>query len=681
MHPATGRRRRLRLGVIAASALTLLTTSLLGAVSAHAAQGCEVDYQVTGQWSGGFNANVEVTNLGDPIDGWTLEWAWPDGQHVTNLWSAKDKSKADAAKVESLGYNAKLATGGSTSFGFSGSWTGANTDPTEFRLNGRLCDGTVGEPQTGWANAEEQVAAMQPGWNVGNTLDALGGETNWGNPLITEELLQTVKANGYNSIRLPVTWDEFTGPAPEYTIAPERMERVAQVVDWALANDLQVMLNLHHDSWMWLDELPNDHDNVMAKFEAMWTQIAERFKDYPAALSFESNNEPQFTGAGADDAAGDVYNEELNLAFYDVVRNSGGNNGDRLLVLPSLKTNAEQPRLDAVKSTIDGLDDDMIAATIHYYSFWPFTVNIAGFTTYNEQVQQDLAGYFGRAHDTLVANGIPVIVGEWAVFNYSHWSPERIEQGEMLKFFEDLQFQARQNELTTMLWDAGQFLNRETLEWRDPYIAERLQTEVTSRSGTTSFDRIYLEQSGTITDESLTLNRNGLDFEGLWVEDVKLAEGADYTVSGDTLTLTAAALTRLAGDRAYGVNAIVEARFSAGSPWRIYIKSNDQPVLSDATGTTTSFNIPTEFNGDNLATMEARYADGTNAGPATWTPFQEFGHSFIYDYEAGTIILNTAFLETLREGEPATLTFHWWGSDTVTYTVTKTGTTVTGTAA
>ncbi|MDA1358376.1 cellulase family glycosylhydrolase [Glycomyces luteolus] len=678
MNPTTGQRRRLRLGVIAASALALLATSPLGAVSAQAAQGCEVGYQVTGQWSGGFNANVEVTNLGDPIDGWTLEWSWPDGQRVTKLWSAKDKSAGDAAKVESLGYNAKLATGGSTSFGFTGSWTGANTDPTGFRLNGRLCDGTVGEPSTGWANAEEQVAAMQPGWNVGNTLDSLGGETNWGNPMITEAQLQTVKAAGYNSIRLPVTWDEFTGESPDYTIAPERMERVAQVVDWALANDLQVMLNIHHDSWMWIDQLPSNHDNVMAKFEAMWTQIATRFKDYPAGLSFESNNEPAFEGVSLEE--GDVYNAELNQAFYDVVRNSGGNNGDRLLILPSLHTNAEQVRLDPLKTMIEGLEDPMVAATIHYYGFWPFTVNIAGFTTYNEQVQQDLAGYFQRAHDTLVANGIPVIVGEWAVFNYSHWSPERIEQGEMLKFFEDLQFQARENELTTMLWDAGQFLNRETLEWRDPYIAERLQTEVTSRSGTTSFDRIYLEQSGTITDESLTLNRNGLDFEGLWEGNVKLSEGTDYTVSGDTLTLTAAALTRLAGDRAYGVNAIVEARFSAGSPWRIYIKSNDQPVLSDATGTTTSFDIPTEFNGDNLATMEARYADGTNAGPATWTPFQEFGHSFIYDYEAGTIILNTAFLDTLREGEPATLTFHWWGSDTVAYTVTKTGTTVTGTA-
>ncbi|MEU5155692.1 cellulase family glycosylhydrolase [Glycomyces sp. NPDC021274] len=678
MHPTTAQRRRLRLGVIAAAALTLLTTSPLGATGAQAAQGCEVDYQVTGQWSGGFNANVVVTNLGDPIDGWTLEWAWPHGQRVTNLWSAKDKSKADAAEVESLGYNAKLATGSSTSFGFTGTWAGANTEPTEFRLNGRLCDGIVGEPPAEWANAEEQVAAMQPGWNVGNTLDALGGETNWGNPMITEAQLGAVRAAGYNSIRLPVTWDEFTGPAPDYTIAPERIERVAQVVDWALANELQVMLNIHHDSWMWIDQLPSDNDNVMAKFEAMWSQIATRFKDYPAELSFESNNEPAFEGVTLEE--GDVYNAELNQAFYDVVRNSGGNNGDRLLVLPSLHTNAEQVRLDPLKTMIEGLDDDMVAATIHYYGFWPFTVNIAGFTTFNEQVQQDLAGYFQRAHDTLVANGIPVIVGEWAVFNYSHWSPERIEQGEMLKFFEDLQFQARENELTTMLWDAGQFLDRETLEWRDPYIAERLRTEVTSRSGTTSFDRIYLEQSGTITDESLTLNRNGLDFEGLWHEDKKLKEGADYTVSGDTLTLTAAGLTRLAGDREYGVNAIVEARFSAGSPWRIYIKSNDLPVLSDATGTTTEFHIPTEFKGDNLATMEARYADGTNAGPASWTPYQEFGHSFIYDYEAGTIILNTVFLDSLREGEPATLAFHWWGSDTITYTVTKTGTTVTGTA-
>ena len=140
--------------------------------------------------------------------------------------------------------------------------------------------------------AMEQVAAMQPGWNVGNTLDALGGETAWGNPLITEELLQTIKAEGYNSIRLPVSWDEHTGPAPDYTIDPAWLDRVEQVVDWAIANDLQVMVNQHDQ--MWTKALPDDRENVLAKFDSMWTQIAERFKDHPSELSFESINEPQF---------------------------------------------------------------------------------------------------------------------------------------------------------------------------------------------------------------------------------------------------------------------------------------------------------------------------------------------------------------------------------------------------
>jgi aryl-phospho-beta-D-glucosidase BglC (GH1 family) len=602
------------------------------------------------------------------------------------MWNAKHTASGETAKAESHGYNKKIATGDSAAFGFTGSWSGENTDPTEFRLNGRLCDGTTGEPTetpTGgpseWDDATEQVAAMQPGWNVGNTLDALGGETAWGNPMITEEMLQTVKAAGYKSIRLPVTWDEFTGPGPDYAIAPERMERVAQVVDWALENDLQVMLNLHHDSWMWLDELPNDHDALLAKFGAMWTQIAERFKDYPAELSFESINEPEFVGDKGTIADG--YNEEVNLAFYDIVRNSGGNNADRLLILPTQRTNGEQERMDALKATIDGLDDSMVGATIHYYGFWPFTVNIAGFTTFNAQVEQDLISLFQRANDTFVDNGIPVIVGEWAVFNYDYTRPvDMIQYGEMLKFFEAVQFHARDKQLMTMLWDAGSFLNRNTLEWRDGYLAERLQAEWQTRSGTTSFDSIYLEKAAAITDESLTLNRNGLEFEGLWQGDTELAEGADYTVSGDTLTLTAAALTRLAGDRAYGTNATIEARFSAGVPWRIHFITYDTPVMSNATGTTSAFAIPTQFRGDKIATMEAKYADGTNAGPASWTSFQESWVSYRPDYGADAMLIPVEFFNAVTDGQPVTLTFHFWDGSKVTYTITKTGTTVTGAA-
>ncbi|MBO3734474.1 cellulase family glycosylhydrolase [Glycomyces niveus] len=684
MSPSTVHRRRLRLGVIAGAAVTAMTAGLFGAVSAQAAQGCEVEYEVTGEWPGGFIAAVEVTNLGEPVDGWNLEWTWPDGQRVTNMWNAKHTGSGETAKAESHGYNAKVATGDTAAFGFTGSWSGENTDPTEFRLNGRLCDGTVGEPTetpTGgpqeWDNAVEQVADMEPSTNIGNTLDALGGETAWGNPMITEELLQTYKAEGYNSIRLPVTWDEFTGPAPDYTIAPERMERVAQVVDWALENDLQVMINLHHDSWMWLDELPNDHDNVMAKFEAMWTQIAERFKDYPDGLSFESNNEPQFVGKEGD--AGDPYNEELNRAFYDIVRASGGNNADRLLVLPTLNTNAAQERLDPLKAMIDSLNDDMVAATIHYYGFWPFSVNVAGFPTYNAQAQEDLAGSFKRTHDTFVANGIPVIVGEWAILNYGVTGPEVVEYGEMLKFFEDVQFQAREYHFTTMIWDAIQFLNRNTLEWHDPYLQDRISASWTTRSGATSFDRIYLEKAGTIGDVSQTLDLNGLEFEGVWDGETQLVEGTDYTLSGDTLTFKAATLTRLAGDRAYGTNATIEARFSAGVPWRINIITFDQAVLSDATGTG-SLVIPTQWNGDHIEQMEAHYADGSNAGPAEWTAFQESQVSWLPDYINGSITVPNTFVNAIRDGEPVTITYHLWGGESVDYTVVKNGTTVTGTA-
>ena len=103
------------------------------------------------------------------------------------------------------------------------------------------------------------VEAMQPGWNLGNTLDATPSETSWGNPLATQELIQQIAAQGFKSIRLPVTWDtgNRVGPAPDYTIDPAWLDRVQQVVDWSLDAGLHVMLNLHHDSG-WVRAMPAD---------------------------------------------------------------------------------------------------------------------------------------------------------------------------------------------------------------------------------------------------------------------------------------------------------------------------------------------------------------------------------------------------------------------------------------
>ena len=137
--------------------------------------------------------------------------------------------------------------------------------------------------------AKEHVAAMQPGWNLGNTLDSTGSdETSWGNPRITEALLDNVKAQGFKSIRLPVTWSAHLGAAPDHVIEAAYLNRVKEVIRWALARDLYVMVNIHHDSWQWILNMPSEHDGVLSRYNAIWTQLAAAFKEFGPKLTFES---------------------------------------------------------------------------------------------------------------------------------------------------------------------------------------------------------------------------------------------------------------------------------------------------------------------------------------------------------------------------------------------------------
>ncbi|MFC9926560.1 cellulase family glycosylhydrolase [Streptomyces sp. NPDC127190] len=529
------------------------------------------------------------------------------------------------------------------------------------------------------ASARGAVAAMQPSWNLGNTLDAIPDETSWGNPPVTKALFDTIRAQGFRSVRIPVTWSGHQSASAPYTIDATFLSRVRQVVDWALADGLYVVINVHHDSWQWIADMPAHHDTVLARFDAIWSQVATAFRDEPRTLLFESINEPQFNNAT--DAQKTQFLDELNTSFHTIVRASGGRNAGRLLVLPTLGCSPTQPLMDDLAATMGRLHDKNLVPTVHYYSWYPFSVNIAGGTRYDATAQKDLTDAFARMHDTFVAKGIPVYLGEYGTLSWPDYThPDPIERGEGLKYFEQLGYQARVAGVTTALWDPFSLLNRSTLKWRDPALFAWIRSSWTTRSGTASFDKVFLPKSGPITAQTLTLNLNGTSFRGLWQGRTRLVPGQDYTVSGDRLTLTAGALTRLAGDRAYGVDATLKARFSAGLPWQIDIVTYDPPVLSDATGTTGSFALPTQYRGDLLATMEATYADGSNAGQASWTPYQEFNRAFSPDYPNGTIILTTDFLNTLRDGEPVTLKFHFWSGTVVTYHVTRSGTTVTGSA-
>ncbi|GAA2295648.1 cellulase family glycosylhydrolase [Streptomyces hawaiiensis] len=533
------------------------------------------------------------------------------------------------------------------------------------------------------ATPMETVAAMQPSWNLGNTLDAIPDETSWGNPKATKAVFDTIKAQGFRSVRIPVTWTDHQSSTAPYTIDATWMNRVKEVVDMALADGLYVVINVHHDSWQWIADMPTDRDGVLARFKASWTQIAATFRNHPRSLLFESNNEPQFNNTT--DAQGIQYNSELNTAFHTVVRQSGGNNATRLLVLPTLHTNSGQAFLDALAGEMKALNDKNLVATVHYYGYYPFSVNIAGGTTFDATSQKDMSDNFSRIRATLTSKGIPVYLGEYGLLQFPDSNhPSRIERGEALKFYEQLGYNARTAGVTTALWDAGSwnYLNRTTLRWSDPALFAAIKSSWTTRSGTASSDRIFLAKSSAITAKTLTLNPNGTTFRGLWQGNTPLVRGQDYTVSGNQLTLTASALTRLAGNRAYGTNATIQARFSRGVPWNIYVTTYDKPVLSGASGNTSDgLSIPTQFRGDLLATMESEYADGSAAGNTSWTPYQEFNGAFSPIYSGNAITLTPAYLNALRDGEQVTLTFHFWSGATVTYRVTKNGGSVTGTVA
>ena len=131
------RQRKPLLAAATAATLVLTGAGIAGAHLASAATaGCRVVYTVTSQWQGGFGANVDITNLGDAVNGWRLTWTFADGQTVTQAWNATITLSGGAATATNMSYNASIGTGSTVSFGFNGAWTSANAVPSSFADGG-----------------------------------------------------------------------------------------------------------------------------------------------------------------------------------------------------------------------------------------------------------------------------------------------------------------------------------------------------------------------------------------------------------------------------------------------------------------------------------------------------------------------------------------------------------------
>lgn len=165
-----------RIGVIAAALLSagvaVASAAVATASPAAAAAGCSVAYAVTSSWQGGFTAGVTVTNLGSPVSTWTLSWSFTAGQSVTQLWNGTVSQSGAQVSVANASYNGSIATGGTASFGFNGSWTGSNPAPAAFALNGATCTGSASSPS---ASASPTPSTSAPAAALPCDIYAAGG--------------------------------------------------------------------------------------------------------------------------------------------------------------------------------------------------------------------------------------------------------------------------------------------------------------------------------------------------------------------------------------------------------------------------------------------------------------------------------------------------------------------------
>lgn len=285
--------------------------------------------------------------------------------------------------------------------------------------------------------AMELAQDMNIGWNLGNSMDAYGNgvaaETAWGNPQISETLIRAVKDAGFNTIRIPVSYLGRVGEGPDYAIDAAWLSRLQEVVDHAMAADLYVIINIHHDgnndkaNGAWIDITEPDQTAVQEKFRKMWEQIAAQFKDYDQRLIFESMNEIhdgtyQAPGANAATYYGNV--NALNQIFVDTVRASGGNNEKRCLLVPGYNTNIDY--------TIQGFTvpedpaDDRIMLSVHFYDPYQYALeenmntvvwgsDAPGNCGWGNEDHVD--AQFDRLKTTYIDNGIPVIIGEYGAIN------------------------------------------------------------------------------------------------------------------------------------------------------------------------------------------------------------------------------------------------------------------------
>ncbi|MBQ8107352.1 MAG: glycoside hydrolase family 5 protein, partial [Ruminococcus sp.] len=335
------------------------------------------------------------------------------------------------------------------------------------------------------------VRAMGNGINLGNTMEAYGHgsmspdsdpesfETKWGQPVTTQEMIDGMKALGFDSLRIPVAWtNAMDYESGDYTINSAYLDRVEEIANYALNNDMYVVINDHWDGGWWGmfgSASEETRSKAMDMYVSMWQQICERFKDYSDKVIFESANEELGSRLNDTDIASDsgslsqdeCYEKtnEINQKFVDTVRATGGNNAKRFLLIAGFNTDIAMTCDDRFKMPEDSAEQKLLLS-VHYYTPWDYcgveSVNHWGSVT-DYQEQNKLFQKLSKFSE----QGYGVIIGEYAV---------ALKNGEVKndtdKFIANVLANCDLYDYCPMLWDCSSLYKRVDCEMPDKTIAQ-----------------------------------------------------------------------------------------------------------------------------------------------------------------------------------------------------------------
>lgn len=408
------------------------------------------------------------------------------GENASGGTSATSQSQNVSSYADIKAESSVTSTASTTAAEPTSKSTESSTDTT--KANENKPSQTAGKMRN--ITSQQLVEDMTFGWNLGNTLDVCQAdrdgdgkinehveagekvdETLWGNPKATKELFTSLKKNGVNAVRIPVTWRDHMDS--DGNIDREWMDRVQQVVDYAYSQGMYVIINVHHDgggdpkfgAWI-IEESQKDYNTFLKKYKNVWKQIAERFKNYSDYLIFESMNEVGFDTLYNKNEA-DAYNliNKINQDFVDIIRATGGNNAKRHLLIAGYYTDIERTCDSLYKMPDDKAGRCILS--VHYYTPWDFCTCDRKHTWGTNSEVRQMETLIGKMKKNFVDKGIPVIIGEYAASGS--------DLSSCIFFIEKLNKLCSDYGIATFIWDSGRQVNRKTYKWRTPQYLEALK--------------------------------------------------------------------------------------------------------------------------------------------------------------------------------------------------------------